>query len=709
MRLNLVGQAYSTRSLTAAAQTCVNLYGEPTTDPFETAKGPGTLYGAPGKHLFSRLLDITADATPVRGIWAGEGRLFVVAGTKYFEVNSSGHSVGGVYTVADDASHSPAQIIPNGNQLLIVASGVVYCDNGSGPIQIGAKRKQGMVQTYSYSGTCTTYGGTLVTTTGTFAGIETGQIITITESGVDNAYEVASSDQVTNQSLWTTTVTQSSSAGLPYTAYGAFYLSGTSFSAINAGDQIEIAGAVYTVASSYSTDVGLSVLSFTTPPIVYSTAAFLCSYLNSTVSMDATGKIVTWESGDTFPLYGLVGTQLVLDASYGPATVVLSVQSPTQVTIVGSVTSLTPINCGAQPFVAGATGAFLDSYYIVSPAYSRKFNISAIDDGTTWDPLDVGVKESYPDNIQSILTCNEQLYLFGKETFEVWKNVGSQLVNGVATFPFQRIDGMSQRFGSISPWGPLALAGNVYFIGGTGGEPIAYVLNGSLPVRVSTSAIESAWRVAGLGEDCVSYGYTEDGHNFWVINFGSQTWCFDATTGAWSERRHWSGTAWEPYRTRFHAFVAEWGDGGMHITGGGTPADDGGSLFESSVDFYDDNGDDIKWERALPYVYQAAPSTLTVASPGVSGGNRVYFGRMTLEEEVGIGSPPSVTRDYSDDRGNTFVNPQTPIVQASGDNSRRSFWPPGGSSPNRIWRLSGVGQKKVALVALDCEDTMGTN
>ena len=95
----------------------------------------------------------------------------------------------------------------------------------------------------------------------------------------------------------------------------------------------------------------------------------------------------------------------------------------------------------------GVTGGFLDGYFIVNRVPrpdlpqdqdpGRQFNISALYDGTLWEALDFGVKEGYADYINSILCDHEELILFGRETIEVWRNIGSTLDNsGVASFPF---------------------------------------------------------------------------------------------------------------------------------------------------------------------------------------------------------------------------------------------------------------------------------
>ena len=768
MKLALTGQAYSERSLAVAAQTCVNLFPSRIDDPQETEKARAVLYGIPGKHLFTNLVTLGGStATPIRGVWSGGGRLFVVAGDKYFEVTPTG-SVGGaygypytvtVYSIADDATHSPVQMFANGNQLMILSAGFVYCDNGAGPVLTAVKVLTGTVDTISRTSIVTTNVGGLigwnsgdyftnivigdkisldwigtVDTAGTAVTLATGPTfqddgtwagMSITINSV--VYKIAS---VTNPALLVLTTSAGTQTGTAYKVsksrtvslplgssqlivsddigipvagvtlhfYAAQWRSGDLFTDIVPGAQLIINAAFYTVDVLGLEGVRLML---TATPGNQSDVAYAAYVLNGTADVDATGKIVTWKTGDTFPLYGIIGQRLCLNGVSSAGTAVLAVHSPQQLIIVGVSGPLTNKTFGVNPYVAGKTGAFLDGYFLACPGNSRQVQFSGINNGTAWNGTDVFLKESYPDHIQSILGHNQQLYLFGEESFEVYQNTGD------ATTPFQRIAGSAQRIGSISPWGPCALDGRVYFVGGSQGQVVAYVLDGFTPHRISTHAIESHWNSLGLGRDCISYGYTEEGHSFLVINFGGETWAFDTTTGVWHERKFWTGTAWAPYRTMFHTFIPEWGPGiagtgagGKHITGGYDISTlvDGGKLFQSSVNFYDDNGADMKWERSLPYNYQ-------------NGGNRIYFGRMTLECETGAvasGAEPVITRERSDDRGNTFTFSEPVGLGVHDDFSKRVFWPTGGSSRDRVWRFSCISQSKVALANLECEMTNGT-
>lgn len=144
MRIPLIGPSNTAFSVAAAAQQSINVYTEPL--PIGEKNG-AVLRGAPGWHLLKDLRTIDAAAYPVRGFFAGGGRLFVAAGTKYFEISNAGALIGAVHTIADDADHSPVTMIPNGNQLLIVSAGIVYCDSGSGPVTIAGGLQSGLVET----------------------------------------------------------------------------------------------------------------------------------------------------------------------------------------------------------------------------------------------------------------------------------------------------------------------------------------------------------------------------------------------------------------------------------------------------------------------------------------------------------------------------------------------------------------------------------
>ncbi len=177
---------------------------------------------------------------------------------------------------------------------------------------------------------------------------------------------------------------------------------------------------------------------------------------------------------------------------------------------------------------------------------------------------------------------------------------------------------------------------------------------------------------------------------------------YDLTTGAWHQRATYSGGNFGPYGRQFHTFVTnsdtsgnDWGAGGKHLVGGDGST---GKVYEQSLNFYDDDGSDIVWQRDTNYLY--------------NGGNRIYYGRNNLDMETGTvasGAAPVVTRYYSDDRGQTFVMPQAASLGTHNQFAVRVFWPPSGSSHGRVYRYTGAGKSKVALVNCDIDTTKGVN
>jgi hypothetical protein len=353
--------------------------------------------------------------------------------------------------------------------------------------------------------------------------------------------------------------------------------------------------------------------------------------------------------------------------------------------------------------VTGVTGGFLDGYFIVNrvpaPGTStdpgRQFAISALNDGTKWDSLDFGVKEGHSDYIRSILCDHEELWLLGTETIEIWNNVGA------ADFPFQRIGGAFIHQGSVSTYAPCSVGLSVCWLaGGPTGQTIALMAQGLQPQRISTYAQEQHWNAPGFRvDDAVSYCYSDGGHVFWVINFWQQqeAWVYDTTSGMWHERAAWSVplNLFQRYQPWFHAFVPEWGAGGKHIVG--DPAT--GKLYEQSLNYYDDDGNPIQYQRAFPHL--------------INENEYAYHHRLEVLMEMGALNPsdpiPTIGLDWSDDHGHTFndvVGRLKPIAP-SGDYTYRAAFRRLGKSRDRVYRVGLTARTKVALIDTYLEMTQG--
>lgn len=390
-------------------------------------------------------------------------------------------------------------------------------------------------------------------------------------------------------------------------------------------------------------------------------------------AVNTVGAAVTRVSGDVFNA-GMVGGAFVLGGtgySGGTSYTVLSVTDESHLTLTSSPGTLTGAvyNAPTVDTVTARTGAFLDGYFIVQKPDSKQWNISALNDGTKWNPLDFAIKEGYPDNIGSLLADHEELWIFGEETTEVWRNTGA------ANFPFERDPGAFIHQGIAAPWTAVRLMNGVAWVGSDSrGNAIAWRAQGFVPVRVSTHAVEQAWSGYSTITDATAYTYEETGHQFWVINFptASATWVYDATEGMWHERGFWNGSAIARQRGNNHAFVF-----GKHLVGDYST----GVIYQSSSTAYDDAGTAIHRIRTAPHVSDEDAWT--------------FFSRFRLDAENTGALNPSL--DWSVDGGHTFNTPRTTASNAAGVFARYD-WRRLGRSRDRVFRITITAAVKVALI-----------
>lgn len=109
------GPAYQAITPLLDAQDCLNLYPEP---GIARSKGPMALIGTPGLSLFT-----TLPHGPVRGLFAGNARLFAVGGTHVYEVSNTGTIITD-FGAIPGATTGPVRMVANGNDLAVMDSSV---------------------------------------------------------------------------------------------------------------------------------------------------------------------------------------------------------------------------------------------------------------------------------------------------------------------------------------------------------------------------------------------------------------------------------------------------------------------------------------------------------------------------------------------------------------------------------------------------------
>lgn len=334
-------------------------------------------------------------------------------------------------------------------------------------------------------------------------------------------------------------------------------------------------------------------------------------------------------------------------------------------------------------FLGADQVTFQDGYFIFNKPDSQQFYISELN-AITFDALDIATSEGSPDDIVGLVSSNQRLIVFGKQSIEVYYNSGD------ADFPFTRIQGAVVDIGCIAPFSIAKAQEMIYWIGGSDtGSGIVYRSQGDKPERISTSAIEAVIR--SLTTDALAtataYTYQQGGHLFYCLNLPgiNSTWVFDATTGFWHERTYLNLWSLDRHRAECHAVAY-----GKNVVGDYET----GVLYALDADAYTDNGTAIKRLRSSPHIS--------------SGGRLARHNSFQLDMETGVGTSgtgqgvdPKVMMRWSDDGGHTWSNEYQADAGKIGKYGTRVIWRRLGMSRDRIYEVSVTDPVKVVFIGAE--------
>lgn len=277
----------------------------------------------------------------------------------------------------------------------------------------------------------------------------------------------------------------------------------------------------------------------------------------------------------------------------------------------------------------------IDGYFIVNENESGRFYISALNDVSSWDALDFATAESNPDILIAPINAIGQLWLMGEVTTEIWTN------SGAAAFPFSRVGNVVMQAGVSAKHTALEIDNSLMFVGRDKfGSGIVYRANGFTPQRISTTPIEKLLQAAPSPGDMYAWAYQEEGHLFYVISGGGleTSLAFDLTTQQWHERA-WLNTdgEFEQHLGATCVFAFD-----KQLVGDRR----NGRLYEMSLDFYSDAGDEIARERTYTHL--------------IDEKKRIRYNSLEINFETGVGlqsgqgSDPQVSLQVSKDGARTW-------------------------------------------------------
>lgn len=298
----------------------------------------------------------------------------------------------------------------------------------------------------------------------------------------------------------------------------------------------------------------------------------------------------------------------------------------------------------ADSHFLGATHVvFCDGYFIYNEPNTAFLRTSAINDGTSWDPLDVATAESKPDDLVGLAVNKGEIWAFGTDTVEVWYNAANAVGIPFSPRVGSEIDIGCGASGSIVEINNLIMwLDNRGFIVQSQISP--YVRNQSSGYDlkiVSNAALQDQIATYTTTSDAIACTYIERGHIMYQITFptAGKTWVYDQTSEIWFERGTRRGVLSEITQ---HAVQYVTVVDGMNIVAGMASS----KIYIMSREYFDDNGSYIicKWSTGI---ISDEDNLITINRLKLRLGSG-------LATPTGDGSNPQITMRYSNDGGHTW-------------------------------------------------------
>lgn len=228
---------------------------------------------------------------------------------------------------------------------------------------------------------------------------------------------------------------------------------------------------------------------------------------------------------------------------------------------------------------------FIDGYFVCSTD-EKKFLVSALNDGTSWDALDFGSSEADPDDIVAPAVLNGRLFMLGTETIQPFQNIGG------ADFPFQSVPAAIIPKGCYAAFSVIEANNTFCFVGGGENEdPAIWACNGQEPIKLSNEGIDYLLNQLSDAElsGVYAWNYAEQGASFVGFTLRDTTVVYDFSTGLWHERRT------RVYDSKGYALESRWRANAIVRAYGRTFVGDNASakIGEASLSYYDEYGLEI--------------------------------------------------------------------------------------------------------------------
>lgn len=340
--------------------------------------------------------------------------------------------------------------------------------------------------------------------------------------------------------------------------------------------------------------------------------------------------------------------------------------------------------------VLGVTS--LDGYFIFCTNSTLFHTDSVVEStlGTYFPALAFASGEDRPDDNMRPFRYKGELILFGTQSYETWRNVGTD------PFIFARVEGATQDKGLKTYGGVVNADNSFYFVGqGPDETPGVWRHTGGSPQKVSTGAIDDilSQSTGGLAYLDNAWSYSMDGHVFVGfspnIEGGSPSIVYDVTQSAlvglpkWHRRK---SPGQEFYNvgcciSAYDSILAG------HSSGIGK--------FKRGV--FTENGSAYSYKFSGQYLRNGGDS-FSISKLQLWGD----YGRgLSNWDESSADSDPQILLRYSDDFGRSWLSKGERSMGRSGEYGKEVSWRRFGRVPNaRAFEFSTTTKAPIGFYAL---------
>lgn len=329
------------------------------------------------------------------------------------------------------------------------------------------------------------------------------------------------------------------------------------------------------------------------------------------------------------------------------------------------------------------TVSYMDGYFIFTK--ENKFFISDLNDGLSYNALFFATAEVDPDNIVGSHVHKNQLYIFGTNITEVYDNIGG------ADFPLQRIEGFYIDKGLTSPFAVVDFDDTFIFLGaGENEQPAIWRVEGSTPVKVSTTAIDNVIQQLEESDLATTYAltYAQEGAYFASFSFIQNTFVFDSIATAFAQK-----PIWHKRESIIGANTLRWRVSSLVKAFGRLVAAD---AFDNSIGALEPN---------VYKEYDTNPIRVWTSPPIGAGGEPIYLSDFELTIESGTspeGNEGFIDFAMSFDGGKTYEYQIIQSIGKVGEYGKRLIWDRLGMADRFVnYRIRFSGDMRIVLIRAD--------